>query len=137
MPWKTREFCRAREGGAARREGSRKYTAEMILASAWSLPGLLALAAYVAAALMPQRMTGGVRIALVLGWLAHAASIVVDTSGAGSPESGARFGFAPALSATLWLVIAVYLVESRSLPLPGVRRSLAALGLVAVALALL
>jgi hypothetical protein len=47
------------------------------------------------------------------------------------------FGFAPALSVTLWLVIAVYLIESRSLPLPGVRRSLAVLGLVAVALALL
>ncbi|HEX6363098.1 MAG TPA: cytochrome c biogenesis protein CcsA [Albitalea sp.] len=104
---------------------------------AWLLPGLLALGAYVVAALLPQRSTTGVRAALVLGWLAHAAAILVDTSGAGAPDPGARFGFALALSATLWLVIAVYLVESRSLPLPGVRRSLAALGLLAVGLALL
>src|SRR5512143_3925713 len=102
----------------------------------WLLPGLIALAAYVVAALLPQRASAGVRVALMLGWLAHALSILVDTSGAGSAEAGARFVLAPALSATLWLVIAVYLVASRSLPLPGVRRSLAALGLVAVALAL-
>jgi ABC-type uncharacterized transport system permease subunit len=105
--------------------------------SAWVLPGLLALVAYVVAAALPQRSEGSVRVALVLGWLAHAASIAVDTSGAGTNTTGARFGFAPALSVTLWLVIAVYLIESRSLPLPGVRRSLAVLGLVAVALALL
>jgi ABC-type uncharacterized transport system permease subunit len=106
--------------------------------SAWLLPGLLALAAYVVAALLPQRSTATVvRVALVAGWLAHAAAIVADASGAGSSDPGARFGFAPALSATLWVVIAVYLLESQSLPLPGVRRSLAGLGLLAVGLALL
>jgi ABC-type uncharacterized transport system permease subunit len=104
--------------------------------SPWLLPGLLAFAAYVVTALLPQRTAGAARAARVIAWLAHAAAIVLDTSGAGTKESVARFGFAPALSATLWLVIAVYLVESRSLPLPGVRRSLALLGLVAVALAL-
>ncbi|HJW10276.1 MAG TPA: cytochrome c biogenesis protein CcsA, partial [Albitalea sp.] len=51
--------------------------------------------------------------------------------------AGARFGFAPALSVTLWLVIGVYLIESRSLPLVGVRRGLALLGATAVLLALL
>src|SRR5690349_14206810 len=102
--------------------------------STWLLPGLLALAAYVLAALLPQRSTIGVRAALVIGWLAHAGSILVETSGLGTTDPGARFGFAPALSATLWLVIAVYLVESRSLPLPGVRRTLCGLGIAAVGL---
>jgi ABC-type uncharacterized transport system permease subunit len=36
---------------------------------------------------------------------------------------------------TVWLVLAVYLVESRYLPLPGVRRTLAILGVGVVALA--
>jgi ABC-type uncharacterized transport system permease subunit len=107
----------------------------MIL-SFWLLPGVLALAAYAVAALLPQRGETAVRVALISGWLAHAAAIAIDTSGAGAAGSGARFGFAPALSVTLWLVIAVYLIESRSLPLVGVRRSLAVLGAVAVVLAL-
>jgi ABC-type uncharacterized transport system permease subunit len=101
------------------------------------LPAVLALLAYAAAALLPQRAGAALRASLVLAWLAHAAMIAMDASGVGSSVSGARFGFAPALSVTLWMVIAVYLVESRWLPLPGVRRSLAALGVVAVALALL
>ena len=62
------------------------------------------------------------------GWLAHGLAIVLDTSGIGTPQVGARFGFAPALSVTLWLVLAVYAIESRFVPLPGVRRSLALLG---------
>ncbi|TMH13809.1 MAG: cytochrome C assembly protein [Betaproteobacteria bacterium] len=100
-------------------------------------PGLLALLAYALAALLPQRAGAAVRASLVVAWCVHALSIAVDVSGAGSAGGGTRFGFAPALSMTLWLVIAVYLIESRWLPLTGVRRSLAALGLIAVALALL
>ena len=75
------------------------------------------------------------RIALAFGWLAHALAIVADVSGAGSGVPGARFGFAPALSATLWLVLAVHAVETRFQPLPAVRRTLAALGVAVVALA--
>jgi ABC-type uncharacterized transport system permease subunit len=101
------------------------------------IPGWLALLAYAVAVLLPQRSGAGVRICLLTAWGLHALSIAVDVSGAGSASSGTRFGFAPALSMTLWLVIAVYLIESRWLPLTGVRRSLAALGLVAVALALI
>lgn len=106
---------------------------------AWivALPGLLALAAYLVAAALPQRAQAAVRSSLVVAWLAHALAIVVDTSGLGTNVTGARFGFAPALSVTLWLVIAVYLIESRWLPLTGVRRSLALLGAVAVLLAVL
>jgi ABC-type uncharacterized transport system permease subunit len=97
---------------------------------------LVALAAYLAAAI--QRHRGdGVGLALLIGWVAHAVAIVVHTSGLGEAEPGARFGFAPALSVTLWLVLAVYAVEGRFVPLPSVRRSLALLGAGAVVLALL
>ncbi|HJV61758.1 MAG TPA: cytochrome c biogenesis protein CcsA [Albitalea sp.] len=101
------------------------------------LPGALALLAYAVAAVLPQRATTGVRASLVVAWLAHALAIALDIAGIGSDVTGARFGFAPAFSVTLWLVIAVYLIESRWLPLLGVRRSLAALGFTAVLLALL
>ena len=104
---------------------------------ALAAPALVALLAYVLAALLPQRNGSPVRASLVVAWLAHAAAIAIDTSGVGAQPVGARFGFAPALSVTLWLVIAVYLVESHSLPLTGVRRSLAVLGATAVVLALL
>jgi ABC-type uncharacterized transport system permease subunit len=124
--------------------GARKYTLRMILsfgsaqgAFLLAMPGLLALLAYAVGTVLPQRAESGVRASLVLAWLAHAAAIAVDTSGLGSLTAGARFGFAPALSVTLWLVIAVYLIESRWLPLAGVRRALAVLGAMAVLLALL
>lgn len=97
---------------------------------------LAALLAYATAVLQSERAAAALRWALVLGWLAHGLAIVLDTSGIGTPQHGARFGFAPALSVTLWLVLAVYAIESRFVPLPGVRRSLALLGLTAVGLAL-
>ncbi|MFO1219110.1 MAG: cytochrome c biogenesis protein CcsA [Burkholderiaceae bacterium] len=71
--------------------------------------------------------------ALVLGWLLHAASAVIDVF---SGEGGARLGFAPVLSLTVWLVILVYAVESRLVPLPAVRRMLAISGIAAVLLTL-
>lgn len=121
--------------------GARKYTSRMILslgpAPAWVLPGALALAAYTAVAVLSQRSAMAARATLAVAWLAHAVSIALDAAGVGSPGNGARFGFAPALSVTLWLVIAVYMIESRFLPLAGVRRSLAVLGAGAVLLALL
>ena len=106
-------------------------------AGALMLPSGLALAAYAAAAVLPPRAATALRASLVVGWLAHALAIGIDTAGVGAEPAGARFGFAPALSVTLWLVIGVYLLESRSLPLPGVRRALAVLGATAVLLALL
>ena len=96
---------------------------------------LVAVLAYLLAA--SRRQAGWIEAALAVGWLAHAAAIVVHTAGVGEAVPGARFGFAPALSATLWLVLAVYAVESRFVTLAGVRRSLALLGAAAVVLALL
>jgi ABC-type uncharacterized transport system permease subunit len=99
------------------------------------VPSVLALAGYGAAALLGERFGGGLRTALLIGWVAHAVAIFVDIAGVGSAVVAARFGFAPALSMTVWLVLAVYVVESRFVPLPGARRTLAALGIAVVALA--
>lgn len=98
---------------------------------------LLALLAYLIAALLAERAPGGMRWYLLAGWVLHAAAIGIDTSGIGTEVQGARFGFAPALSVTLWLVITVYVAESRFLPISGVQRTLAALGAMAVVLALM
>ena len=102
---------------------------------ALALPSVVALACYVGAAMPSERFSAGLRNALLVGWIAQGLSIVIDIAGIGSPVPGARFGFAPALSVTLWLVLAVYELESRSVPLPGARRALAACGVVVVVLA--
>lgn len=99
------------------------------------LPSIVALTAYLAAALIGERFAPALRATLLAAWLAHAVAIVVDTAGLGTAALGARFGFAPALSVTVWLVLAVYGIESRFVPLPGVRRTLAWLGVATVVLA--
>ncbi|MBT9610023.1 cytochrome c biogenesis protein CcsA [Aquabacterium sp.] len=104
-------------------------------------PSGVAVAAYALATLWPARSadTGNVdqavRGALLLGWLAQGVAIALDVLSLDSPLPGARFGFAPALSVTAWLVLAVYAIESRRLGLPGLRRSLALLCIGAVVLA--
>jgi ABC-type uncharacterized transport system permease subunit len=70
--------------------------------------------------------------ALGLGWLAHGALLLLDIVAGG--DGAMRFGFAPVASLTVWLVIGVYTVESRFVPLPAVRRALAIAGAVVVAL---
>jgi len=101
-----------------------------------AIPSAVALAAYAAVAfLLSERAGVWLRVAFAVGWVAHGLAIVVDVAGVGSELPGARFGFAPALSATLWLVLAVHAVESRFVPLPSVRRALALLGALVVALA--
>ena len=102
---------------------------------ALAFPSLVAAGAYGAAALMKEHRTSALRVALLGGWLAHALAIGFDIAGVGSDEISARFGFAPALSMTLWLVLAVYVVESRFVPLPGARRMLALLGIGVVVIA--
>ncbi|OYU25193.1 MAG: cytochrome C assembly protein [Burkholderiales bacterium PBB2] len=84
-----------------------------------------------------ERARLGLDWPVLLAWSAHLAALVLDIAGLGQDLVGARFGFAPALSMTVWLVLSVYLVESRFLPLavPGVRRVLALLAMAAVALA--
>lgn len=105
--------------------------------SAWllGLPSALAALGYLVAAWLSDRPGNGLRWALLAGWIAQAVAIVVDIAGLGSDSVIARFGFAPALSLTVWMVIGVYVVESSIVPLPGPRRVLAVLGLVVVAIA--
>jgi ABC-type uncharacterized transport system permease subunit len=110
----------------------------MILSSAPSAPlglqwGVAVFAAtfvcYVLAALPNERAGAWASRALSAGWLLHAFTVALDTVQVEADgHFSARFGFAPVLSATVWLVLAVYLVESRLLPLPRMRRVFALLG---------
>ena len=102
-----------------------------------SISTALALLAYLLAAYLSTERQQWLRACLLTGWLLHAVAIVVDIFGLGVREHGPRFGFAPALSVTVWLVLAVYLIESRFLPLHGSRRAMALLGAAAVLLACL
>jgi ABC-type uncharacterized transport system permease subunit len=72
-----------------------------------------------------------------IGWLAQALVLLIDFADLDAPPGhrAARFGFAPVLSTTVWLVLTVHAIESRFVPLPQVRRVLAVLGAVSVALA--
>ena len=113
----------------------------MILSPASSAPAALALAGASLLALLAygwvasgRAASRAVQPALMLAWLAHLVALVTDIAGLGEPQPGAHFGFAPALSATLWMVLAVYLIESRFLPLSNARRVLAALGALGVLL---
>lgn len=111
---------------------ARKYTANVILSSVlspnltpWTVwPALLALLAYAAAA-MPSEAPR-LRLALPVAWALHGVALLAHLLGWGLPGDGARFGFAPALSATAWMVLTVHALEGRLLPLRPVRRGLAA-----------
>lgn len=114
------------------------FASEGLPAILLSLSSWAALLAYgVATGTRETADTGATRLRglLVLAWVMHFAALVLDIAGLGLARPGARFGFAPALSMTLWLVLAVYMVESRFVPLPGVRRVLAGLAALAVLLA--
>src|SRR4051812_2495188 len=90
--------------------------------SPWATVVLVAaVAAYLLASIPSDRRWAST--ALVVGWLLHAVTVTFDSTAIDAHGSlSARFGFAPVLSATLWLVLAVYVIESRFVPLPGVRR---------------
>lgn len=96
---------------------------------------LLAMLAYALAAWPGAAARRLPAPALVAGWLMHAVLLAMDIGGWGREQPGARLGFGPMLSLTVWLVLAVHTVESRFLPLPAVRRSLGVAGAAAVLLA--
>lgn len=70
--------------------------------------------------------------ALIGAFVLHALLLFIDISGFGQAQRGARLGFGPVLSMTVWLVIAVYTVESRLVPLPAVRQWLGLAGVAAL-----
>ncbi len=107
------------------------------LPAAWALAAanVVALLGYAAAAALGEQRSSVFRAALWTGWTAHALALVLDLSGLLGGPPGVRFGFAPALSMTLWLVLAVYAIESRTVALPGAWRALSLLGAFVLALA--
>jgi ABC-type uncharacterized transport system permease subunit len=91
-----------------------------------------AAAAYAVPAAAAARLTErAARMALMAAWVLHAAALGWSLLG-----EAPRFGFAPALSVTAWLVLTVYAVERQVFPQLRGRWALAALGAAAVLLAL-
>lgn len=107
----------------------------MILASASPLSlalGLSAAAAYAVPALAAGRLSQrAAHAVLALAWALHAGVLLYGLLG---PQS--RFGFAPALSMTAWLVLTLHGIEQRFFPQWQVRWALAGLGALAVLLGL-
>ncbi len=108
----------------------------MILASASPASIVLALAAasaYAVPAAAASRLSvQAARLTLLVAWLLHGLMLAAGLLG-----TPARFGFAPALSITAWLVLTVYAVESHVFPQFKARWALAGLGAAAVLMALL
>lgn len=73
---------------------------------------LATMVAYLVPAFGAQRMPETqIRIAMRAAWLLH-----LLTLGAGLTAEPARFGFAPALSMTAWLMLTVYAIEQQLYP---------------------
>jgi len=87
--------------------------------------------AYLIPAIAPRLAMRSARLIVLLAWLAHGLILAVGLAGA-TP----RFGFAPALSGTVWLVGAVYAVETQFYPQLRVRRIMCVLAALAVLLPL-
>lgn len=93
---------------------------------------LAAVAAYAVPAAAATRLDDRTaRGALLVAWMLHA--LVLGWSLLGDQP---RFGFAPALSMTAWLVLTVYAVERQMFPQMQARWALAGMGAVTVLLAL-
>ena len=107
----------------------------MILSSASATGVLLSLAAAVAyavpAAAATRLSSRAARACLWAAWLLHAGVLAGSLAGAVP-----RFGFAPALSMTAWLVLTVYAVERQIFPRLQARWAIASLGTAGVLLAL-
>ena len=108
----------------------------MILASVSSVGVLLGAAAALAYAVpaLAARAIGGAtaRRVLLLAWALHGLLL-----GWNLFSAEPRFGFAPALSITVWLVLTAYVVESQLYPQLRARWALAGFGTLAIVLALL
>jgi ABC-type uncharacterized transport system permease subunit len=105
----------------------------MILASAplWTLPfSALAALIYALPALVPRRLSDvHARRLLWLAWALHAISLLTLLMGP------VRFGFAPALSVTAWLVVTAYMIETQFFPKLKARWAVGSLGTLTVVLA--
>lgn len=92
----------------------------------------LAILAYLALAIWGERLRRTPRLLLwTLAWWLHGLALVESL--AASPPF---FGFGPALSATAWLVLCVYAIESRALPALQSHRSTLVLAAGAIGVAI-
>lgn len=97
------------------------------------VPAAAAATAYAVVALAASRLgSRSIRGVLLAAWLLHALTLANGLLGV--PP---RFGFAPALSMTVWLVLAVYAIESRLFPQLQPHWALTGLGSFAVILPLI
>lgn len=107
----------------------------MILASsaAWGLAAAAGAAvSYAVLGFATQRLgPRTVRSLLFAAWLLHAVTLTEGLLG--DPP---RFGFAPAISMTVWLVLTVYAIERRLFPQLRAHWALAGLGTAAVVLSI-
>ncbi len=108
----------------------------MILTSASPTVLMLAVAtavAYSVSAMGAARLGSRLaRAAVWLAWLLHGLLLALSLFG-----QEPRFGFAPAMSVTAWLIAAVYAVESHVYPMLQTRWTLSLLGAIAALLAVL
>ena len=97
----------------------------------WTLPfSALAALIYALPALVPRLLSDAhARRLLWLAWALHAFSLLVLLMGQ------VRFGFAPALSVTAWLVVTAYMIETQFFPKLKARWAVGGLGATTVALA--
>lgn len=136
--------------GTANIARQRPYTLRMILSPPLLslLATVLAAGAYGLAAVWPARARADIDAQvshrpdqawwlLAFGWMVHAVAIASEAVDWSAPVPVARFGFAPALSVTFWLVLAIYAWERMQLDAPLIRRGLAFLAASAVVLACL
>lgn len=108
------------------------FTAASTSPIGWGL-AIAAAIAYAIPALASKRLhEAGARLSLRLAWALHGLTLAWCLLG-----ELPRFGFAPALSITAWLVLTVYVVEQHLYPQLRSRWPLSALGSVAVLLAVL
>ena len=110
--------------------GVRLNCEPMILPSAfplsWALAGAAALAYLLPMLLALRRRAAPARLALAPAWLLHAAALAW-----GLLDGAPHFGFAPALSITVWLVLTIYAIERQLLPQMRTHWALAAMSALA------
>lgn len=98
----------------------------------WAMAlALAAIASYLVPVFGVQRMAEGqTRLAMRSAWVLHLLTVA-----AGLMATPARFGFAPALSMTAWLMLTVYAIEQQLYPKMRAVGVLSVLGALAVLLA--
>ncbi|MFT5643867.1 MAG: ABC-type uncharacterized transport system permease subunit [Janthinobacterium sp.] len=79
---------------------------------------IVAALLYAICGFLPARQRTAIAIVTPLAWLMHGATLWLDVMTPGS----LRIGFAVMLSAALWVSVAAYWIENRSVGLDGLRR---------------